>query len=81
MLDYEALGDILAWGMVDKFSWLQGFAPRDDKLEVRCCPYDLRIPRQAAACGDRGEASRPPGSLELARGEGTAREAGVGGSG
>ena len=26
--------------MVDKFSWLKGFAPRDDKLEVRCCPYD-----------------------------------------
>jgi len=40
MLDYPALGDILAWGMVDRFSWLQGFAPRDDGLEVRCCPYD-----------------------------------------
>jgi endo-1,4-beta-xylanase len=40
MLDYPELGDVLAWGMVDKFSWLQGFAPRDDKLEVRCCPYD-----------------------------------------
>jgi endo-1,4-beta-xylanase len=31
---------VLAWGMVDRFSWLQGFAPRDDGLEVRCCPYD-----------------------------------------
>jgi endo-1,4-beta-xylanase len=40
MLDYDELGDILAWGMVDKFSWLQGFSPRNDKLEVRCCPYD-----------------------------------------
>ena len=40
MLDYDALGDILAWGMVDKFSWLQEFTPRDDKLEVRCLPYD-----------------------------------------
>ena len=39
MLEYDALGDILAWGMVDKFSWLQGFAPRDDGLEVRACPY------------------------------------------
>jgi len=39
MLDYDALGDILAWGMVDKFNWLQGFAPRDDKLEVRGTPY------------------------------------------
>ena len=40
MLDYPQLGDILAWGMVDRFSWLQGFAPRDDGLEVRCCPFD-----------------------------------------
>lgn len=40
MLDYPQLGDMLAWGMVDRFSWLQGFAPRDDGLEVRCCPYD-----------------------------------------
>jgi len=40
MLDYPQLGDVLAWGMVDKFSWLQGFAPRDDKMEVRGCPYD-----------------------------------------
>lgn len=40
MLDYDELGDVLAWGMVDKFSWLQGFAPRDDGLEVRCLPFD-----------------------------------------
>ncbi len=39
MLDYPELGDVLAWGMVDKFSWLQGFAPRDDGLEVRGTPY------------------------------------------
>ncbi|WP_427968278.1 endo-1,4-beta-xylanase [Altererythrobacter sp.] len=39
MLDYDELGDILAWGMVDKYNWLQGFAPRDDGLEVRGCPY------------------------------------------
>jgi endo-1,4-beta-xylanase len=39
MLDYDQLGDILAWGMVDRFSWLQGFSPRTDKLEVRCTPY------------------------------------------
>jgi endo-1,4-beta-xylanase len=40
MLEYGELGDILAWGMVDRFSWLQGFAPREDELEVRSCPYD-----------------------------------------
>ena len=39
MLEYEELGDIVAWGMVDRFNWLQGFAPRDDGLEVRGCPY------------------------------------------
>ena len=39
MLDYDELGDILAWGMVDRFNWLQGFAPRDDRLEVRGSPY------------------------------------------
>ena len=40
MLDYDALGDILAWGVIDRFNWLQGFAPRDDGLEVRGTPYD-----------------------------------------
>jgi len=39
MLDYPQLSDVLAWGMVDKFSWLQGFAPRADGLPQRCCPY------------------------------------------
>ena len=43
MLDYaEHLGDVLAWGMVDKFNWLQSFEPaeRADGLEVRGTPYD-----------------------------------------
>ena len=43
MLDYdEHLDDILAWGMVDKFNWLQYFDPaeRTDGLEVRGTPYD-----------------------------------------
>ena len=42
MLDYDALlDDILAWGMVDKFNWLQSFADarRPDGLEVRGAPY------------------------------------------
>ncbi|MXO60174.1 glycosyl hydrolase [Altererythrobacter salegens] len=39
MLEYKELSDILAWGMVDRFNWLQGFAPRDDDLEVRGTPY------------------------------------------
>ena len=43
MLDYAPhLDDILAWGMVDRFNWLQGFgqAKRADGLEVRGTPYD-----------------------------------------
>ncbi len=39
MFEYGELTDILAWGMVDQFNWLQGFAPRDDGLEVRSTPY------------------------------------------
>ena len=43
MLDYDAkLDDVLAWGMVDRFNWLQGFDPakRADGQEVRGTPYD-----------------------------------------
>lgn len=43
MFDYAAhLDDILAWGMVDRFNWLQTFDPakRADGLEVRGTPYD-----------------------------------------
>jgi endo-1,4-beta-xylanase len=40
MLSYPQLKDVLCWGLNDKYSWLQGFAPRDDKLPQRCCPYD-----------------------------------------
>ena len=42
MLDYDPhLDDILAWGMVDRFNWLQGFGPaqRTDGLPVRGTPY------------------------------------------
>ena len=41
MLDYTELTDILAWGMVDRFNWLQYFDPakRADGLEVRGTPY------------------------------------------
>ena len=42
MMDYDAhLDDILAWGMADKFNWLQYFDPakRTDGLEVRGTPY------------------------------------------
>ena len=40
MLSYDRLGDILAWGMSDRYSWLQNITPRADGLAKRCCPYD-----------------------------------------
>lgn len=40
MFAYPRLRDVLAWGMVDSYSWLQGFEPRKDGLATRGCPYD-----------------------------------------
>lgn len=43
MLEYsDHLDDVLVWGMVDAFNWLQYFDPakRQDGLEVRGAPYD-----------------------------------------
>jgi endo-1,4-beta-xylanase len=43
MLAYPQLRDILAWGMVDRYSWLTGFDPRPDKSTKRGTPYDSRF--------------------------------------
>jgi len=40
MLSYPQLRDVLAWGMVDRYSWLTGFDPRPDKSIKRGTPYD-----------------------------------------
>ena len=40
MLSYRQLRDILCWGMCDRYSWLEGFDPRGDKLPKRGTPYD-----------------------------------------
>jgi endo-1,4-beta-xylanase len=40
MLSYPQLGDVLCWGMVDRYSWLEDFEPRRDKLPKRGTPYD-----------------------------------------
>jgi endo-1,4-beta-xylanase len=40
MLSYPQLGDVLCWGMVDRYSWLEGFDPRPDKTGKRGAPYD-----------------------------------------
>jgi endo-1,4-beta-xylanase len=40
MLSYRQLDQVLCWGMVDKYSWLQGTTPRADNAPKRPTPYD-----------------------------------------
>lgn len=40
MLSYPQLKAVLCWGLVDNYSWLQGFAPRADGKPQRPTPYD-----------------------------------------
>ena len=40
MFTYPQLRDVVAWGMVDKYSWLTEFDPRADKTVKRGTPYD-----------------------------------------
>jgi endo-1,4-beta-xylanase len=39
-LSFPQVSDLLCWGMVDRFSWIQKFTPRTDGLPQRPCPYD-----------------------------------------
>ena len=43
MLGYEQLGDVLVWGLSDRYSWLQSRAARADNLAKRPCPYDAAL--------------------------------------
>jgi endo-1,4-beta-xylanase len=58
MLSYNQLGDILVWGMSDRYSWLQRNTPRADGLAKRPCPYDADFQpkplREAIAAALRG---------------------------
>ena len=40
LLSYPQLRYIMAWGIVDKYSWLQNTSPRPDGLPKRPTPYD-----------------------------------------
>lgn len=40
LFSYPQTRDVLVWGMSDRYSWLQSFAPRSDGLPVRPLPYD-----------------------------------------
>lgn len=39
-LSYREVDELLCWGMADRYSWLQGFSPRDDGQPLRPLPYD-----------------------------------------
>lgn len=39
-LSYPQLRDVLAWGMSDRYSWIEGFEPRADKAPRRPTLYD-----------------------------------------
>lgn len=62
MLSYRQLGQVLAWGMVDKYSWLQGRWPRPDGLPKRPTLYDddyrPKLLRTAVADAFRAARSR-----------------------
>jgi endo-1,4-beta-xylanase len=60
MLSYPQLGDVLCWGMVDRYSWLNAFDPRTDGTRKRGTPYDVdfrpKLLRQAIADAFAGAA-------------------------
>ena len=54
MFSYRQLRDVLVWGMVDAYSWLQNFEPRSDGEATRGNPYDAGFvakPLRAAIAG------------------------------
>jgi endo-1,4-beta-xylanase len=61
MLSYPHLGDILCWGMADRYSWLNSFDPRTDGTRKRGTPYDVnfrpKLLRQGIADAFAGAAS------------------------
>jgi len=62
MLSYPELQDVLCWGMSDRYTWLNDFDPRADKLPKRGLPYDARFKqkplRQAIAAAFAGAGTR-----------------------
>ena len=43
MLDYSEVKDVLAWGLSDKYSWLQEWWPREDGIEKRSTLFDKNM--------------------------------------
>jgi len=62
MLSYPQLGDVLCWGICDRYTWLENFDPRADKARKRGTPYDAqfrpKLLRTAIASSFTGAKSR-----------------------
>ena len=48
MLSYPQTKELLIWGLVDKYSWLQDFMPRNDGVEKRPTLFDSEYRPKAA---------------------------------
>lgn len=63
MLTYPQLSDVVAWGLADRYTWLQNNWPREDGLPKRPTPYDpdfqAKPLRAAIADAFRAAAPRP----------------------
>jgi endo-1,4-beta-xylanase len=63
-LSFPQVQDVLAWGMVDRYSWLNHRTPRADGLPKRPCPYDAdnrpKPMRDAIAAALRAAPPRSP---------------------
>lgn len=62
MFSYPQTKELLMWGLVDKYSWLQGFMPRTDDVEKRPTLYDSsyrpKAMREAVAAALRAAPQR-----------------------
>lgn len=65
MFSYGETKELLVWGMVDKYSWLQTFFPRTDDVEKRptvySSDYEPKLMRDAIAASLRSAATRTVG--------------------
>jgi endo-1,4-beta-xylanase len=69
-LSYPRLRYVMAWGLADKYSWLQHAAPRPDGLPKRCTPYDDNFQpkplREAMMQSFAAAPARPPLAMKKA---------------
>lgn len=42
-LSYHEVRDVLSWGLVDRYSWIEGFEPRKDGVKRRPSLYDAQF--------------------------------------